>query len=95
MTVSAAVGIVGLGTMGLGIAQVFAAAGLAVIATDAHEPARASAAPRMAQALAARVAAGKLLPQDRDATLARLTIARGSCRPGALRSGDRGDRRTS
>ncbi len=68
------IGVVGLGTMGLGIAQVYAAAGFQVIATDAHEPARANAAARMAEALEARVTAGKLAPEAREATLANLTI---------------------
>ena len=43
----ATIGVVGLGTMGLGIAQVYAAAGFRVIATDAHIPARQSARDRM------------------------------------------------
>ncbi len=68
------IGVVGLGTMGLGIAQVYAAAGFQVIATDAHEPARANAAARMAEALEARVTAGKLSPEARAATLANLMI---------------------
>jgi len=68
------IGIIGLGTMGLGIAQVYAAAGFSVIATDTHAPARDSARNRMAEALAARVAAGKLTPAARDATLAKLHI---------------------
>ncbi|MDB5666286.1 3-hydroxyacyl-CoA dehydrogenase NAD-binding domain-containing protein [Cypionkella sp.] len=69
------IGIIGLGTMGLGIAQVFASAGFRTIATDAHAPARASASERMGQALAARITAGKLTEQARDATLANLQIA--------------------
>lgn len=69
------VGIVGLGTMGLGIAQVFAQAGFATIVTDAHAPARDSAHSRMEQALKARVQAGKLSPAARDATLGNLTVA--------------------
>lgn len=73
-TTAATIGIVGLGTMGLGIAQVFAQAGFATIATDAHAPARDSARMRMEQALTARVTAGKLTPQARDATLANLHI---------------------
>lgn len=68
------IGVVGLGTMGLGIAQVYAAAGFQVIATDAHAPARANARDRMAEALNARVAAGKLTPDARDQTLANLHI---------------------
>lgn len=71
------IGMIGLGTMGLGIAQVYAAAGFAVIATDAHAPARDSARDRMAAALDARVTAGKLTAEARDATLARLTVVDG------------------
>lgn len=69
------IGIIGLGTMGLGIAQVFAQAGFTTIATDAHQPARANAHERMEQALTARVTAGKLTPEARDATLNNLHIA--------------------
>lgn len=68
------IGVVGLGTMGLGIAQVYASAGFAVIATDAHVPARETARTRMAEALDARVSAGKLTKEARDATLANLQI---------------------
>lgn len=68
------IAVIGLGTMGLGIAQVFAQAGFSVLATDAHTPARANAHDRMAQALAPRVAKGSLSPQARDATLAALTV---------------------
>ena len=68
------IGIIGLGTMGLGIAQVYAAAGFAVIATDAHAAARDTARNRMAEALQARVSAGKLTESARDATLANLHI---------------------
>ncbi len=68
------IGIIGLGTMGLGIAQVFAQAGFATLATDAQGPARDTARARMEQALTARVTAGKLTAQDRAATLCRLTV---------------------
>ncbi len=74
MTDLPTIGIVGLGTMGLGIAQVFAQAGFAVIATDAYPPARTSARDRLADALQARVDAGKLTTDARDATLSRLTV---------------------
>ena len=60
MTGRPSIGVVGLGTMGLGIAQVYTQAGFPVIATDVHPPARASARARIAEALAARVTAGKL-----------------------------------
>ena len=69
------IGIIGLGTMGLGIAQVYAGAGFPVIATDAHAPARETARARMADALNARITAGKLSETARDATLSHLTIA--------------------
>ncbi len=71
------VAVIGLGTMGLGIAQVFAAAGYSVLATDSHDPTRATALDRLAAALAPRVEAGKLTPTDRDAILSRLTIVDG------------------
>lgn len=75
MTDRPTIGIVGLGTMGLGIAQVYAQAGFPVIATDAHSPARDGAKARLAEALQSRVMAGKLSASDRDATLSRVTVA--------------------
>ncbi|MDZ4311892.1 MAG: 3-hydroxyacyl-CoA dehydrogenase NAD-binding domain-containing protein [Cypionkella sp.] len=74
-TIGPKIGIIGLGTMGLGIAQVFAQAGFPTIVTDAYQPARANARERMEQALNARIASGKLTPEARDATLANLHIA--------------------
>jgi 3-hydroxybutyryl-CoA dehydrogenase len=71
------IGVAGLGTMGLGIAQVFAQAGFAVIGTDALPGARESAPARLRSALEPRVAAGKLAPEAAEATLARLRIADG------------------
>ena len=71
------IGVVGLGTMGLGIAQVFAAAGFQVIATDAQARARDSALARLTEALQSRVTAGKLSESDRNATLARLQVVEG------------------
>lgn len=68
------IGVVGLGTMGLGIAQLFAAAGFSVIATDAHARTRDSAAARLGETLNARVATGKLSPDACEQTLARLRI---------------------
>jgi 3-hydroxybutyryl-CoA dehydrogenase len=68
------VGVAGLGTMGLGIAQVYAAAGYTVLATDAHEPARANAHTRLRAALEPRVAKGALSPAAMEATLANLHI---------------------
>ncbi len=68
------IGIVGLGAMGLGIAQVFAQAGHEVRATDAMAEARASARARMAAALAPRVAKGAMTLAEQDAILSRLNI---------------------
>jgi 3-hydroxybutyryl-CoA dehydrogenase len=65
MTDRPVIGVVGLGTMGLGIAQVYAQAGFPVI----------SAMARVTDSLQTRVNAGKLTEADRDATLSRLTIA--------------------
>ena len=69
------IGVVGLGTMGLGIAQVFAQSGFCVLATDASEAVRNTAASRLAGALEARVAVGKLTGADRNAAIERAQIA--------------------
>lgn len=68
------IGVVGLGTMGLGIAQVFAQAGFSVLATDATDEVRNTAASRLSGALEARVAAGKLTGADREAALERVQV---------------------
>ncbi len=68
------IGVVGLGAMGLGIAQVFAQAGCAVIATDQHAGARSTARDRLQANLEARIRSGKLAPEELDATMRRLTI---------------------
>lgn len=68
------IGVIGLGTMGLGIAQTFAQAGHSVLATDAIAPARANAAERLAAAIAPRVAAGKLAEAEAAAISARLRV---------------------
>jgi 3-hydroxybutyryl-CoA dehydrogenase len=77
MTMAQTIGIVGLGTMGLGIAHVYAQAGFTVLATDAHAPTRDSARDRLSATLAKRVTSGKLAEQDREATLSRLTVVPG------------------
>ena len=74
MTQPPIIGVVGLGTMGLGIAQTFAAAGFSTRATDAQASTRAAAHPRLTAALNARVSTGKLTAQARDATLSNLAI---------------------
>ena len=71
------VGIVGLGTMGLGIALVYAQAGHPVLATDAVEAARHSAPDRLHAALEPRVAKGQMTAAERDAVLSQITVVDG------------------
>lgn len=68
------IAVLGLGTMGLGIAQLYAQAGHRVIASDVVAAARDSAVDRLAAALDPRVKAGKLAQAERDATLANVTV---------------------
>lgn len=68
------IGVIGLGTMGIGIAQLFAQSGFTVLACDAHAPTEAAALPRLGMALDARVRAGKLAATARDATLGNIRI---------------------
>ncbi len=68
------IAVIGLGAMGLGITQVYAAAGFSVLATDASEGARASAPARLSETLTHRVNAGKMTLADQAATLARVAI---------------------
>ena len=68
------IGVVGLGVMGLGIAQVYAQAGYLVRATDGWAAARESAPLRWRDALGARVAAGKMTAAAANATWAALQI---------------------
>ncbi|MGA0121846.1 MAG: 3-hydroxyacyl-CoA dehydrogenase family protein [Gaiellales bacterium] len=70
-----AVGIVGLGTMGAGIAQVCLEAGHAVIGVDGSPEARARGLETVDRGLARRVDKGQLEAADRDAALARLATA--------------------
>ena len=67
------VGIVGAGTMGNGIAQVFAQSGFAVMLVDIAKPMLERARASIEKSLARFVDKGKLTAADRDATLARLT----------------------
>lgn len=74
-------GVVGLGTMGLGIAQVLAQGGVTVLATDTREAARDEAHGRLAQGLQARIRAGTLSEAEGDAALGRLVVVDG---PGSM-----------
>lgn len=69
------IAVIGLGTMGLGIAQIYAAAGFRVLMTDADASVRDTAKIRMQTALDRRVAADKLTVATCDATLANLSTA--------------------
>ena len=69
------VGVIGAGTMGLGIAQVFAQAGFDVLLHDTSAAALDRARQGIEKSLAKFVEKGKLAAADRDATLARLTLA--------------------
>jgi len=69
------VGVVGAGTMGSGIAQVFAQAGFGVKLHDAASAAVDRARAGIEKSLAKFVEKGKLTAADRDATLGRLSPA--------------------
>ncbi|MFV0491495.1 MAG: 3-hydroxyacyl-CoA dehydrogenase NAD-binding domain-containing protein [Pseudorhodobacter sp.] len=71
----AVIGVVGLGVMGLGIAQTYAAAGFDVIASDGHAPARATALDRIRKGLARRVSSGKMTEAALEDLLGRVQIA--------------------
>ena len=68
------IGVVGLGAMGLGIAQVYAQAGFRVRATDSQAETRGSALGRLRAGLAPRVAAGKLSAAALAETLSNITV---------------------
>ena len=73
MTQIKRVGVIGAGTMGNGIAQVFTQAGYAVRLIDAAAPALDRARTTIEKSLGKFVEKGKLKAEDRDATLARLS----------------------
>ena len=69
------VGVIGAGTMGNGIAQVFAQAGCSVQLVDIAKPMLDRARAAIEKSLAKFVEKGKLSAPDRDAALGRLTTA--------------------
>jgi 3-hydroxybutyryl-CoA dehydrogenase len=69
------VGVIGAGTMGNGIAQVFAQAGFDVTLVDAAPPALDRARGTISKSLAKFVEKGKLSAADRDAALGRLSTS--------------------
>jgi 3-hydroxybutyryl-CoA dehydrogenase len=68
------VGVIGSGTMGSGIAQVFAANGYQVYLQDVSQAALERAQAGIEKSLAKFVEKGKLSAEDRDATLGRLRL---------------------
>ena len=70
------VGVVGLGTMGAGIAQVLLEGGCEVVGRDVDEAALERARARIEAGLARRVEKGLRSEGERDAALARLTLTR-------------------
>ena len=67
-------GVVGVGTMGVGIVEVLARAGLTVRGVEVDEVAAAAARARLSASLERAVAGGKLAAEERDAVLGRVTI---------------------
>ncbi|WP_255420917.1 3-hydroxyacyl-CoA dehydrogenase family protein [Micromonospora sp. HM5-17] len=75
--VISSVGVVGLGTMGAGIAEVFARSGLAVVAVEITPDALARGRAALTASTDRAVRRGKLAEADRDALLGRITFAVG------------------
>ncbi|RKN18061.1 3-hydroxyacyl-CoA dehydrogenase [Micromonospora musae] len=71
------VGVVGLGTMGAGIVEVFARNGIDVVAVEISAPALERGQATLTRSTDRAVAKGKLDPADRDALLDRVTFAVG------------------
>ncbi|MGR6965697.1 3-hydroxyacyl-CoA dehydrogenase family protein [Geodermatophilus sp. URMC 61] len=69
------VGVVGLGTMGAGIAEVLARAGLSVTAVDVDDAAVARGREHLEHSTGRAVRRGKLDPADRDAILGRIRFS--------------------
>ena len=67
-----AVGVVGLGTMGAGIAEVMARHGVDVVAVEINDSLLASGRSRIEKSLQRAVERGRLSSEDQDATLGRL-----------------------
>ncbi len=68
------IAVIGSGTMGSGIAQVFAQSGFSVALHDVSQPALDRARAGIDKSLAKFVEKGKLTAADRDATLGRLAV---------------------
>src|SRR6476646_10156861 len=75
MTNIRTIGVVGAGTMGNGIAQVFAQAGFKVCLVDVAQPMLDRARASIEKSLAKVVERGTLAAADRDASLSRISSA--------------------
>ncbi|HEY0697329.1 MAG TPA: 3-hydroxybutyryl-CoA dehydrogenase [Micromonospora sp.] len=73
----ASIGVVGLGTMGAGIVEVFARNGIDVVAVEISDAALDRGRLTLTRSTDRAVAKGKLDPVDRDALLSRVTFAVG------------------
>ncbi len=73
----ASIGVVGLGTMGAGIVEVFARNGIDVIAVEISDDAMARGQLTLTRSTDRAVNKGKLAPEARDALLSRVTFAVG------------------
>ncbi|MGK5170680.1 3-hydroxyacyl-CoA dehydrogenase family protein [Geodermatophilus sp. CPCC 205761] len=69
------VGVVGLGTMGAGIAEVLARAGLSVTAVDIDDTAVARGREHLEHSTGRAVTRGKLAPEERDAIVGRIRFS--------------------
>ncbi len=87
------VGVVGLGTMGAGIAQVCVQAGIETVGREVSEELCERARERIAHYLGRGVEKGRLTAAERDASARSPDDHDRARRPGRLRPRDRGDRR--
>jgi len=69
------IGVIGLGTMGAGIAEVFARTGYGVVGVELNDETLARGRAHLDHSTARAVARGKLSDEDRDALLGRITFA--------------------
>jgi 3-hydroxybutyryl-CoA dehydrogenase len=69
------IGIIGAGQMGRGIAQVCAAAGLAVVLTDASADVLGNAREVIGRSMSRQVARGRIREEDMAAALSRISVA--------------------
>src|SRR5919112_3979210 len=76
--VLATVGVVGLGTMGAGIVEVFARSGLDVVAVEADESGLARGRSHLEQSTARALSRGRLTEADREQLLGRVRFAAGT-----------------